>query len=54
MIVSEWMYDFTKDIGRVSGIEITVETSTRAYCYRRWTRLDGVRAWRRGQYLCVG
>lgn len=29
MIVSEWMYDFTKDIGKVSGIEITVETSTR-------------------------
>ena len=51
MIVSEWMYDFTKDIGRVSGIEITVETSTRAYT--RWTRLDGVRAWREGQYLCV-
>ena len=51
MIVSEWMYDFTKDIGKVSGIEITVETSTRAYT--RWTRLDGVRAWREGQYLCV-
>ena len=41
MIVSEWMYDFTKDIGRVSGIEITVETNTRAYT--RWTRLDGGR-----------
>ena len=51
MIVSEWMYDFTKDIGKVSGMEITVETSTRAYT--RWTRLDGVRAWREGQYLCV-
>ena len=51
MIVSEWMYDFTKDIGKVSGIEITVETSTRAYT--RWTRLDGVRAWREGKYLCV-
>lgn len=51
MIVSEWMYDFTKDIGKVSGVEITVETNTRAYT--RWTRLDGVRAWREGQYLCV-
>lgn len=43
LLVSEWMYDFTKDIGKVASIDITVETDTRAY--ERWNRLDGVRAW---------
>lgn len=51
LLVSEWMYDFTKDIGKVASIDITVETDTRAY--ERWNRLDGVRAWQEGQYLYV-
>lgn len=51
MLVSEWMYDFTKDIGKVSAIEVSIETSARAYS--RWNRLDGVRAWQEGQYLYV-
>ena len=42
--ILERVIEDTKDIGKVSGIEITVETNTRAYT--RWTRLDGVRAWR--------
>lgn len=51
LLVSEWMYDFTKDVSKVASIDITVETGTRAY--EQWSRLDGVRAWQEGQYLCV-
>ena len=51
LLVSEWMYDFTKDISKVASVEISVETNARAYT--RWVALDGVRAWTEGQYLCV-
>lgn len=51
LLVSEWMYDFTKDISKVASVEISVETNARAYT--RWVALDGVHAWQEGQYLCV-
>lgn len=51
MLVSEWMYDFTKDISKVQAIEISVETGSRAY--ERWKRIDSVRAWQEGSYLYV-
>ena len=51
MLVSEWMYAFVKDIGKVASIEINVETGSRAG--EKWNRLDDVRAWLDGEYLCV-
>ena len=51
MLLSEWMYDFTREIGKLASIEVTVETDSRAYT--RWNRLDGVRAWQEGRYLYV-
>ena len=51
MLVSEWMYAFVKDIGKVASIEINVETGSRAG--EKWNRLDDARAWLDGEYLCV-
>lgn len=51
MLVSEWMYDFVKDIGKVASIRISVETQSRVD--EKWSRIDDVRAWMEGDYLCV-
>ena len=51
MLVSEWMYDFVKEIGKVDSIQISVETASRAY--EKWKQLGDVRAWLDGDYLCV-
>lgn len=51
LLVSEWMYDFVKDISKVASIEISIDAGSRAS--ERWNRLDGVRAWMDGEYLCV-
>ena len=51
MLVSEWMYNFVKEIGKVNSIQISVETASRAY--EKWKQLGDVRAWLDGDYLCV-
>ena len=51
MLVSEWMYDFVKEIGKVHSIQISVETASRVN--EKWKQLGDVRAWLDGDYLCV-
>ena len=51
MLVSEWMYDFVKEIGKVDSIQISVETASRVN--EKWKQLGDVRAWLDGDYLCV-
>lgn len=51
LFVTEWLYNFVSDLDKVDSIEVTIERSE--YSRKKIEKLEGVKAYVEGDYLCA-